>query len=112
MLQREVVWVKVQYSNLAEEKERPALIISNDSYNSKNLDLIVCAITSNLEEREHSVVISNSDFEKGGLPIKSKIRADKIVQVEKKMVSGKIGELNTKTFDLVVKEIIKLIKKV
>lgn len=109
MKQKDIVWVKVPYSNFEESKPRPALIISNNEYNEKNLDVLICAITSNLEKRSYSLVISNEDMEHGTIPITSKIKADKIMQIEKNQIREKIATLNNKTFDSVIEEIKKLV---
>ena len=111
MNQQDIVWVKVPFSNLEEEKIRPALIVSNTEYNAKNLDVIICAITSNLEQRLYSVFLSQKNLSDGKLSINSKIKADKIMQVEKSRIIGQFAILNDETFDLVVKEIEKLISR-
>lgn len=45
MQQKDIVWVSVPYSNLEEEKIRPALVVSNNAYNEKNPDVVICSIT-------------------------------------------------------------------
>lgn len=109
--QQAIVWVDVPYSNLGESKIRPAVVISNNDYNSKSSDVIICAITSNLQKTPYSILISQKDLSYGSLPIQSKIKADKIMQIEKNKISGTFAYLNNETFDLVIKEIINLISK-
>ena len=111
MKQQDIVWVEVPYSNLEGSKTRPALIVSNDGYNSKNLDIVICAITSNLEKRPYSVFISQKNLSEGNLPISSKIKADKLMQIEKTKIIDGFARLNDETFELVIKEIIKLVSK-
>ena len=110
MHQQDIVWVKVPYSNLEEEKIRPGLIVSNDDYNSKNLYVVVCAITSNLDQRPYSVLLYQKNLSEGKLPIPSKIKADKIMQIEKAKIINSFAKLDNKTFGLVVEKIVKLIK--
>lgn len=45
--QREIVLVPFPYSDLTNTKRRPVLIISNDDYNRKFHDVVICVITSN-----------------------------------------------------------------
>ena len=45
-----IVWVQFPFSNLSEHKVRPALVISNDAYNNAKQDVLLCAITSSLQE--------------------------------------------------------------
>lgn len=107
--QQDIVWVEVPYSNLEKSKIRPALVVSNNEYGYKSSDVVICAITSNLQKTPHSVFISQKDLCAGTLPIPSKIRVDKIMQVEKNKISRAFARLNEETFMLVVKEIINLV---
>ena|SRR3989338_4260576 len=108
MLQMEIVFVRFPYSDLSASKMRPALIISNNEYNGKSEDVLICAITSNLEAAEYSIFISDKDIEDGKLPIKSKIRADKIMLINKSLVAGKLALLNKKKFSETIKQVAKL----
>ena len=109
--QQDIVWVRFPYSDLKEHQFRPAVVISNDGYNQSGLDAMVCAITSKLDKREYSVLIDQSDIDEGKLPLKSRIRADKVMQVSKSLIAKAFARLNAKTFDLVVNEISKLVKR-
>ena len=44
--QRDIVLIP--FTNLSSNKRRPVVIISNDSYNQANFDIVVVAITSNI----------------------------------------------------------------
>ena len=56
---KDIVLVPFPFSNQAESKKRPALIVSNDGFNEKSADVIACAITSNIDA-DYSVYINNS----------------------------------------------------
>ena len=109
MKQQDIVWVKLPFSNLEDSKIRPAVIVSNNEYNKNGQDVLVSAITSNLEERLYSILIDAKNLSQGKLPLKSRIRADKIIQVEKNLIINAFGKLDNKTFDLLIKEILKLL---
>lgn len=109
--QQDIVWVRFPYSDLREAKFRPAAVVSNDRYNRKNLDVVVCAVTSRLDDKEYSVLIDETSLDSGKMPLKSRVRADKIIPVGKKLIEKPFARLNDKTFDLLVEEINKLIKK-
>ena len=96
---------------MRESKVSPAVVISNDDYNKKFDDIVVCAITSNIEEKLYSILITSDDLSEGKLPLKSRIRADKILQVEKSLVIKKFAKLNNKTYDALITEIENLIKR-
>lgn len=109
--QQDIVWVKFPYSDLHGQKFRPAVIISNDNYNKKNSDVVACAITSKLDEKEHSILIDESNLSSGKMPLKSRIRADKIMNIEKILIAKTFAQLDAKTFDMTISEIMKLVKR-
>ena len=90
--QGEIVLIPYPFSDLSNIKQRPVLILSNNSYNSKTEDIIVCGITSNIKESEYSVLLNNKDLIEGNLPIKSRIKADKLFTLKNSLVKKKIGQ--------------------
>lgn len=111
MKQQDLVWVRLPFSSLEESKVRPAVVVSNDYYNANSRDVIVCAVTSKLEEKLYSILIDNKNLSQGKLPLKSRIRADKIMQIEKKIIINSFAQLDNKTFDLLVKEVVNLVQR-
>jgi mRNA interferase MazF len=92
--QREIVLIKFPFSDFTSTKIRPALVISNNDYNEKYMDIIVLALTSNLKYSENKINISNSDLESGKLPCNSAIRIDKPFAISKSRIlkiQGKVG---------------------
>ena len=71
----------------------------------------MCALTSNLEPKPYSVMISQESLASGKLPIKSRVRVDKIFQVEKSLAKESFARLNDAVFDSVVSELAKLVKR-
>ena len=49
--QGEMVLIPVPFSDLKSKRRRPVIIISNDLYNQKTEDIVVVAVTSNLEKK-------------------------------------------------------------
>ena len=111
MKQQDLIWVKLPFSNLEEGKVRPAVIVSNNSYNNQGQDVIVCAVTSKLDEKRFSIAIDNASLSTGNIPLKSRIRADKIMQIEKNLIIKSFAHLNDKAFDSLTNEISKLVKR-
>jgi len=58
--QGDIVLVPFPFSNLSSAKIRPVLVISNNVYNQKYLDVVVCGITSNLQATDYSIFIEQS----------------------------------------------------
>ena len=110
MRQQDLVWVSLAFSNLKESKVRPAVIVSNNNYNDSSDDVVVCAVTSNIALKEYCVLISQASLSNGKLPIKSKIRADKIMQIEKSVILRSFATLNDSTFEILITELMKLLK--
>ena len=109
--QQDIVWIRFPYSDMKEGKFRPAIVVSNEKYNKNRLDVIACAVTSKLDEKDYTILIDQSNMSSGKLPLKSRIRADKIMQIEKKLVEKPFARLDDKTFDLLADEIKKLISR-
>ena len=112
MNQQNLVLMKFPFSNQEESKIRPGIIISNNEYNDKKQDVLVCAITSNLTYEEYSILIENKDLLNGSILIKSKIRADKILLIEKKLIIKVLAKLNDEVFDSLVEKIVTIIKRI
>ncbi|MDJ0531865.1 MAG: type II toxin-antitoxin system PemK/MazF family toxin [Xenococcaceae cyanobacterium MO_207.B15] len=55
--QRDIILIKFPFSDLSGAKVRPALVISNDKYNSSKLDAVVVAMTSNISLSEYKKVL-------------------------------------------------------
>lgn len=96
--QREIILTRFPFSNLTDFKVRPVLIISKDSYNRKYADVIVCAMTTNLEESEYGIAITTESLEEGHLKLTSKIRADAITNIEQDIIIKNIGRLKMQIF--------------
>jgi len=85
----EIVLIPVPFSDLSSVKRRPVLIISNMTHNSTNSDMIVVAITSNLQQ--NGIFIDTKDLLSGVLPKKSLVRCDKIYTLEQRIVIKQLG---------------------
>ena len=99
--QREIILINFPFSDLTGAKVRPALVISNNSYNRTNLDTVVLAITSNLSPHHYKVLVEMQNLESGSLPLKSAIRVDKpfsvlqtkVLKIQAKITVNKLEEV-------------------
>jgi len=107
--QGEIVLIPFPFSDLSIVKQRPVLIISKDAYNNETEDVIICGITSNLKNASYSILIDNEDLTEGSLPVKSRIKADKIFTLEKSLIKKKIAKVNLKIIEKVKSEILNLV---
>ncbi|PKP57125.1 MAG: MazF family transcriptional regulator [Candidatus Altiarchaeales archaeon HGW-Altiarchaeales-2] len=109
-LQKDILFVKFPFTDFQSFKNRPVIVISNDDYNSKALDLVVCAITSNLVYKDYAVLISNDDLDKGYLIKETLIKTSHIATISKHIVIRKIASLNNEKFEEVKKNLELLFK--
>lgn len=108
ILQKEIVLLPYPFTNLRDEKVRPALVVSNNAFNEKSADCIMVPLTSVLKNEPFSVIISQKDMQSGKLIAESRIKADKIFCVEKSLIITKIGMLKDDVFNRVKQEMLKV----
>lgn len=108
--QRDIVWLEITYSDLSASKNRPGLILSNNSYNTTHLDVICCALTSK-RPKDYYIPIYNTDIESGQPFTKdNQVRYDSILKVDKKLIQSKHGRLKKPKTQEIIDAIQKLIK--
>ena len=74
--QKEVVLLPYPFSNFEGMKVRPALVVSNESFNRKSADCIMVPLTTVIKDEPYSVIIDDGDMDSGKLVKQSRIRAD------------------------------------
>jgi len=109
ILQKEIVLIPYPFSNLEEKKVRPALVISNNSFNKNSSDCLLTPLTSVIKDEPYSVVVGQKDLSQGKLIKTSRIKSDKIFSLEKDKIIFRIGVLNEQTFNKVKEEIYNII---
>ncbi|MDD5192106.1 MAG: type II toxin-antitoxin system PemK/MazF family toxin [Candidatus Nanoarchaeia archaeon] len=107
--QGEIVIVPFPFSDLSSIRQRPVLVLSNLVYNKNCEDIITCGITSNLKDTKYSVLVDKENMFEGLIPIKSRIKADKLFTLNKNIVIKKLGRINKNTFNKVKDELFKLV---
>lgn len=107
--QRDILLIPIPFTDLSSNKRRPVLVISSSDYNEKTEDIIVVAVTSNLEEKGYGVIFNNDDMLEGYLKMDSCIRADKIYTLSKTIVIKKFGAVRKEIIDKVKEKINKVL---
>ena len=100
--QREMVLIPVPFSDLKSRRRRPVIVISNNLYNQKTEDIVVVAVTSNVERKDYTILITQNDMEEGSLPRDSMIRVDKIYSLSQLIVIKGLGRIEQATFEKIV----------
>jgi len=107
--QREIIWLEFTFSDLSGSKIRPGLIVSNNSYNKNNLDVICCAITSR-KRNDYCIAIDNADIEMGEHFTKeNRVRYDWILKVDKRLIKRNHATLKKEKSREIIDAIQKLI---
>jgi mRNA interferase MazF len=97
--QGDIILVPFPFSDLSGSKRRPALVISNNNYNARGEDIVTCGVTSNPENREYSVVITNKDLSHGSLLATSRVKADKLFTVKKSTVIKTLATVSERSLN-------------
>ncbi len=111
-----LVLVPFPFTDLSEQKKRPAIVIAPDmtglviSPNIKNFsssDLILMAVTSQVPKSyDHSVnvLLNNSDLMRGTIPKESLIQIDKVFTLQASLIIKQFSALNKAKIDEVLQK--------
>jgi len=92
----DIVLVEVIFSEGTGGKKRPALIISKDEYNLSREEVIIAAITSNIDRKFIGETLIK-DWRESGLLCKSMVTG--IIQtIKRNLILKKIGKLTDNDF--------------
>ena len=108
--QRDVILVPFPFSDLSNAKKRPAFVVSNNIFNTNGQDVVCCLITSNPENKDYTIDITNKDMESGFLEFDSKVKTYRIFTVSKSIIYKNLGKLNIKKSTQITNEIKKLVE--
>ncbi|HET9174480.1 MAG TPA: type II toxin-antitoxin system PemK/MazF family toxin [Candidatus Saccharimonadales bacterium] len=92
-----VVSITFPFLDLLNHKKRPALVVAQVDFG----DLILCQITSKPYTSTHPIPLQKSDFVKGGLPLDSYIRPDKLFTADPSIVDSIQGMVKPDTLHTV-----------
>lgn len=100
----DIVLTPFPFTDLSGNKVRPALILGTQQGGD---DITVCFISANTEHKIHKFDIlvdsTEKNFKNTGLKLKSVLKVTKIATLDKIVILGKIGELETQTINKVRK---------
>ena len=73
-------------------KPRPAVIVQSDAIPETHESVVVCQMTSDLEEADFRVLIEPSP--ENGLTVRSQVMADKPITLRRRRIGRQIGRLD------------------
>lgn len=101
--QRDVVLIPFPFSDQSGNKVRPALVLSSNFFNSSSQDLIVCAITSNIDKSKFSILISKEDLIEKNIIDECAVKAENVLKIHNGLILKKIDSVNINFFNIVIK---------
>lgn len=101
----DIVLVPFPFTDLSSSKRRPALIVSPDSFNATNQDVVLVAITSQIGSDAQAIAVEAADFIDGKLPKISMIRIAKAFTIHSALIVKRICRVSTPKLEEVLKAI-------
>lgn len=101
----DIVLVPFPFTDLASVKVRPALVLSSAAFNRAGRDLVVCAMTSNVQDSAHSVLLAEGDLSEGHLPKPTRVKCGKLATLEHGLVRRRWGRLSPRAMRRVWNEV-------
>ncbi len=89
----DIVLVPFPFTDQSTIKKRPAVIVSSNNYNSKRPDIIIMAVTSQLQSAIYFGDITVNNWQKAGL-LKPSVIKPIFTTLAKKLIIKKLGALN------------------
>lgn len=100
----DVVVLPFPFSDLTDNKKRPALVLAD----LKGDDIIVCLITSQNTKDSYAIPLTNSDFASGSLKQNSNIRPNRVFTADSSIVLYRIGTLEMTKIEKVAEKVIEI----
>ena len=90
----DVVLVQFPFTDQSSTKQRPAIVISSERYNSERPDLVILAVTSRMRETLGHAEHLLTDWSVAGL-LKPSVIKPLIATIEKSLVRRVLGQLGS-----------------
>lgn len=103
----DVVVVPFPFSNLADAKRRPALVLSRLDGD----DLILCQITSQQTRDHYAIPLGDADFASGGLKQPSNVRPNRVFTADRALILYRAGNLKPAKVGEVVDRLVTILKE-
>lgn len=104
--QGEIILIPFPFTDLSTFKQRPAVILSSDEFNSKQRDVIAAAVTSRIPDQPEpsDFLLDASDLESARLPKASLVKLGKILTLDQRLIRKKLGFLPAATLTRLLDE--------
>ena len=105
-----MVLVRFPFTDLSGAKQRPALVLSSDAFNSSRADVLVAAVTSQVPTAlaPDEFLIATDDLAPCGLPKPSIVKLSKLVSLHQQLLLKRIGTMPPTTLAQVLAQLRRL----
>ncbi|MGA2772283.1 MAG: type II toxin-antitoxin system PemK/MazF family toxin [Bryobacteraceae bacterium] len=103
--QGDVVLVSFPFTDLTSTKRRPAVVVSPDTFNARNEDVVLVAVTSQIVRDAATVLLGQRDVVEGVLPKAPVARLAKIFTLHSSLVVKRLCRLKGEKRDEVLREL-------
>ena len=102
--QGDVVLIPFPFTDFSTFKQRPAVILSSNKFNTSQQDVIVAAVTSHIPQTvsENDYILNADELQSAGLPKTSLIKLDKIVTIDHRLIHKRLGTLPIHTLHKII----------
>src|SRR3989344_101549 len=108
--QRDLILVPFPFSDQSGRKVRPAVVISNNTFNNNSEDILIVGVTSNISKDQYTLSLNNEGLEEGKLITNCCIKVENILKLDKELIIKKIGKIKNEKFTSILDIILKIIK--
>ena len=107
----DIVLVPFPFTDFSTLKQRPALVISSNTFNNSREDVILVAITSqsNSASKGNNYPIRGAEQRHSGLLRDAVVLTGKLITIDQRLIRGKLGALSPKVLEEISKRIFKII---
>jgi mRNA interferase MazF len=101
----DVVVVPFPFSNLAQSKRRPALVLSR----LDGGDLILCQITSQQTHDRYAIPLRGADFASGSLKQQSNVRPNRVFTADGALILYRVGTVRPPKLGEVINRLVAIL---
>ena len=106
----DLLLIPVPFSDLSAAKQRPVVVVTPNAYmEASDGDFVAVAVTSNPLVRPHSIELTNDHMEEGKLPRPSRVRVDKIFNLNREQVRKRFGRVSEDCLNQIVGSVSKML---
>ena len=103
-----MVLLPFPFTDLTTTKQRPAVVVSNESFNTRQRDVVVLAMTSQIPAvlNPEDYRLSSDDLREAGLPKPSIVKCGKLLTIDRRLIRKTLGRVSAQTLEQVKRQLL------